>query len=53
MLRSDLRDFRDAYIVEEGKFTATFNPRKNDYDNNDFTDAFFPDRIFPPGSAAE
>ena len=53
MLRSELRDFRDAYIVVEGKFTASFNPRKNDYGNNDFTDAFFSNCIFPPGSAAE
>ena len=34
MLRSDLCDFSDAYIVLEGKGTASFNPRKNDYDNN-------------------
>ena len=53
MLISDLCDFRYAYIVVEGKFTASFSPRKNDYGNNDFTDALFPNRIFPPGSAAE
>ena len=34
MLISDLRDFSDVYIVVEGKGTASFNPRKNDYDNN-------------------
>ena len=53
MLRSNLRDFRDAYIVVEEKFNASFNPRKNDYGNNGFTNAFLPNRIFPPGSAAE
>ena len=53
MLRSDLCDFSDAYIVVEGKGTASFNPRKNDYDNNDFPDALFPNRIFPPGNTAE
>ena len=53
MLGSNLLDFRDAYIVVEGKFKASFNPRKNDYGNNDFTDALFPNRSFPPGSAAE
>ena len=53
MLISDLRDFSDVYIVVEGKGTASFNPRKNDYDNNDFPDALFPNRIFPPGNTAE
>ena len=53
MLGSNLRDFRDAYIVVEEKFNASFNPRKNDYGNNDFTDTLFPNRSFPPGSAAE
>ena len=53
MLRSDLCDFRDAYIVFEAKFTASFNPRKIDYGNNDFPDDLLPNRIFPPGSAAE
>ena len=53
MLRSDLCDFSDAYIAVEGKVTASFNPRKNDYDNNDFPDALFPNRILPPGNTAE
>ena len=30
MLRSDLRDFSDAYIVVKGKSTVT-NPNKNTY----------------------
>ena len=37
MLRSDLCDFSDAYIVVKRKFTANFNPRKV-YANNDFPD---------------
>ena len=53
MLRSDLCDFDDAYIVVEGKVTASFNPRKDDYGANDFTDNLFPNRIFPSGSTAE
>ena len=40
MLRSDLCDFSDAYIVLEGKGTANFNPRKNDYDNNSWCSFF-------------
>ena len=40
MLRSDLCDFSDAYIVLEGKGTASFNPRKNDYDNNSWCSFF-------------
>ena len=53
MLRSDLCDFDDAYIVVEGKVTASFNPRKDDCGANDFTDNLFPNRIFPSGSTAE
>ena len=53
MLTSDLCDFSGAYIVVEGKVTASFNPRKSDYDNNDFPDALFPNYIFPPGNTAE
>ena len=41
MLRSDLCDFDDAYIVVEGKVTASFNPRKDDYGANDLTEFFF------------
>ena len=37
----------------EGKVTASFNPRKNDYDNNHFPDTLFPNCVFPPGSTAE
>ena len=48
MLRSDLCDFRDGYIVVEAKFAVRFNPRKIDYGNNDFPDDLFPNRIFPP-----
>ena len=40
MLRSDLCDFDDAYIVVEGKVTASFNPRKDDC-ANDLTEFFF------------
>ena len=53
MLRSCLCDFRDVYIVFEAKFTASFNPRTIDYGSNDFPDDLFPNRTFPPGSAAE
>ena len=53
MLRSGLCDFRDVYIVFEAKFTASFNPRTIDYGSNDFPDDVFPNRTFPPGSAAE
>ena len=53
MLRSDLYNFNDAYIVVEGKVTASFNPRKDDYGANDFPNNLFPNRIFPPGSTAE
>ena len=49
MLRSDLCDFRDAYIAVTAreKVTASFNPRRADYVNNNFPDALFPDNIFP------
>ena len=53
MLRSDLCDFDDAYIVVEGKITASFNPRKDHYGANDLTDNLFPNRIFLSGSTAE
>ena len=45
MLRSDLCDFSDAYIVVKGRVTASFNPRRVDYVNNDFSDALFPEGI--------
>ena len=49
MLISDLCDFRDAYIAVTAteRVTASFNPRRVDYVNNDFSDALFPDNIFP------
>ena len=53
MLKSNLCDFSDAFIVVKGIFTASFNPRKNDCDNNDFPDALFPGNIFHEGSTAE
>ena len=53
MLISDLYDFSDAYIVVNGRATASFNPRKNDYNNNDFLDALFPNNIFPDGRTAD
>ena len=53
MLTSDLCDVSGAYIVVEGKVTASFNPRKSDCDNNDFPNAIFPNCIFPPGNTAE
>ena len=46
MLRSDLCDFSDAYIVVKGRVTANFNIRRVDYVNNDFPDALFSDNIF-------
>ena len=46
MLRSDVCDFSDVYIVVEGRVTVNFNLRKTDYGNNDFADAIFPDIIF-------
>ena len=49
MLRSDLCDFSDTYIIVKGKVTASFNLRAN-YENEDFPDALFPDNIFPEGS---
>ena len=53
MLRSDLCDFRDAYIAVTAreKVTASFNPRRADYVNNNFPDALFPDNIFPEWSS--
>ena len=53
MLRSDLCDFSDAYIVVKRRANASFNPGRIIYVNNDFSDAFFPDNIFPEGSSAE
>ena len=53
MLRSDLCDFSDAYIVVKGRVTASFNPRRVDYVDNDFLDALFPNDIFPEGSSTE
>ena len=53
MLRSNLCNFNDAYIVVEGKVTASFNPRKDDYGANDFPDNLFPNIIFLPGGTAE
>ena len=51
MLRSELCDFSDVYIIVKGKVTASFNPRRANYGNNDFSDVLFPDNIFPEGSA--
>ena len=53
MLRSDLCDFNDAYIVVEGRVAASFNPRKDYYGANDFPDNLFPNRIFSPRRTAE
>ena len=49
MLRSDLCDYSEAYIVVKGKVTADFNARRV-YANNDFLDQLFPNNIFPDGS---
>ena len=49
MLRSDLCDYSEAYIVVKGKVTADFNARRV-YANNDFLDELFPNNIFPDGS---
>ena len=46
MLRSDLCDFSDTYIVVKGKVVANFNDRKN-YGADDF-----PDELFLDGSSA-
>ena len=51
MLRSDLCDFRDAYIVVKGKVVANFNDIKN-YVADDFPDEIFPDDTFSDGSNA-
>ena len=51
MLRSDLCDFREAYIVVKGKVVANFNDIKN-YVVDDFPDEIFPDDTFPDGSNA-
>ena len=51
LLRSDLCDFRDAYIVVKGKVVANFNDIKN-YVADDFPDEIFPDDTFPDGSNA-
>ena len=37
----------------EGKVTASFNPRKDDYGANDFPDNLFPNTIFLPGGTTE
>ena len=50
MLRSDLCDFSDAYIVVQRRVTASFNHRRVNYVNND---ALFPDKTFPDGSSDE
>ena len=51
MLRSDLRDYSDAYIVIKGRITANFNPRKV-YVNNDFLEEHFPHNIVPGENTA-
>ena len=51
MLRSDLCDFSDAYIVVKGRVTASFNPRAN-YVSNDFPINLFLFSIFPRRSSA-
>ena len=51
MLRSDLCDFREAYIVVKGKVVANFNDIKN-FVVDDFPDEIFPDDTFPDGSNA-
>ena len=51
LLRSDLCDFREAYIVVKGKVVANFNDIKN-YVVDDFPDEIFPDDTFPDGSNA-
>ena len=53
MLRSDLWDFSNAYIVVKGGVTASFNPKRVDYVNNDFPGALFPENIFPKASTDE
>ena len=37
----------------EGKVTASFNPRKDDYGANDFPDNLSPNTIFLPGGTTE
>ena len=51
MLRSDLCDFSDAYVIVKGKVVANFNDRKN-YGADYFPDELFPDNIFLEGSSA-
>ena len=53
MLRSDLCDFNDAYIVVEGRIAASFNPRQDYYGAKDFPDNLFPNKFFLPGRTAE
>ena len=53
MLWLDLCDFSDAYIVVKRMVTASFNPGRVDYVNNDCLDAIFPYNIFPEGSSPE
>ena len=53
MLKSDLCDFSDAYIVVKGRITTSFNPRRVGYVNNDYPNALFSDYIFPEGSIDE
>ena len=52
MLKSDLCDYRNAYILVKGKVTVNFNPRKV-YGDNQFPDELFPNIIFPNESTAE
>ena len=51
LLRSDLCDFRDAYIFVKEKVVANFNDIKN-YVADDFPDEIFPDDTFSDGSNA-
>ena len=53
MLRSDLCNFNDAYIVVEEKVTANFNPWKGDYGANDFPDKVIMVLTIFSGSTAE
>ena len=46
MLRSDLCDFSDAYIVVKGNVVSNFNNRKK------LWCWYFPDESFPDGSTA-
>ena len=46
MLRSELYDFSSVCIVVKERVTASFNPRRANYVNNDFPDALFSDKFF-------